>query len=149
MKFWNFLKILTFCFAIWLADWKWNLVSGWTTLKHQIDKFTIDKNRHKPEYTSREVYSLWGRVEKMLFKPIRKKRNSLLFNQTNDTTNIFDCYCKYLLWAIAELTKLGDQEGTLGYPITNQLKKKKNPWHLPCNVILLSGIAINSFAKIK
>jgi hypothetical protein len=23
--------------------------------------------------------------------------------------------------------RLGDQEGTLGYPITNQLKKKKNP----------------------
>ena len=48
----KFLKILTF-FAIWLADWKWNIVSGWTTLKHRIDK-----NRHKPEYTSREVYSL-------------------------------------------------------------------------------------------
>jgi hypothetical protein len=34
----------------------------------------------KPEYTSREVYSLWDRVEKMLFRPSRKKRNSLLFN---------------------------------------------------------------------
>jgi hypothetical protein len=40
--FWNvwnfeiFWKFLTF-FAIWLADWKWNLVSGWTTLKHRID----------------------------------------------------------------------------------------------------------------
>ena len=33
------------------------------------------------EYTSREVYSLWGRVGKMLFRPIRKKRNSLLFDK--------------------------------------------------------------------
>jgi hypothetical protein len=51
-------------------------------------------NRHKPEYTShevyslhtrlltaREVYSLWGRVEKMLFRPISEKQNSLSFNK--------------------------------------------------------------------
>jgi hypothetical protein len=31
-------------------------------------------------YTSREVYSLWGRVEKMLFRPISEKQNSLSFN---------------------------------------------------------------------
>ena len=30
--------------------------------------------------TAREVFSLWGRVEKMLFRPIRKKKNSLSFN---------------------------------------------------------------------
>jgi hypothetical protein len=36
LKFWNFWKFWPF-FAIWLADWKWNLVSGWTTLKHRID----------------------------------------------------------------------------------------------------------------
>ena len=71
---WNFWPF----FAIWLADWKWNLVSGWTTLKHRID------NRHKPEYTSHEVYSLWGRVEKMLFRPISKKQNSLSFNKINN-----------------------------------------------------------------
>jgi hypothetical protein len=35
----------------------------------------------KPEYTSHEVYSLWGRVEKMLFRPIGKKQNSLSFNK--------------------------------------------------------------------
>ena len=71
---WNFWPF----FAIWLADWKWNLVSGWTTLKYRID------NRHKPEYTSHEVYSLWGRVEKMLFRPISKKQNSLSFNKINN-----------------------------------------------------------------
>ena len=31
--------------------------------------------------TAHEVHSLWGRVEKILFRPIRKKRNSLLFNK--------------------------------------------------------------------
>jgi hypothetical protein len=38
-KNWNFLKFLKFWtfFAIWLADWNWNLVSGWTTLKYRID----------------------------------------------------------------------------------------------------------------
>jgi hypothetical protein len=48
-KFWNFLKILKFyeIFAIWLADWKWNLVSGWSV--------------GKPEYTPRELYSLHAR----------------------------------------------------------------------------------------
>ena len=76
VKFWTFkkknCKILKF-----LHFWKWNLVSGWTTLKHRID------NRHKPEYTSYEVYSLWGRVEKMLFRPISEKQNSLSFNKDN------------------------------------------------------------------
>ena len=74
MKFWIF---FTF-FVIWLADWKWNLVSGWTTLEHRIDN---RQNRHKPEYTSREVYSLWSRIEKMLFRPISEKQNSLSFNK--------------------------------------------------------------------
>jgi hypothetical protein len=36
LKFWIFWKFWPF-FAIWLADWKWNLVSGWTTLKHRIE----------------------------------------------------------------------------------------------------------------
>ena len=37
MKFLNFRKKKLAFFAIWLTDWKWNLVSGWTTLKHWID----------------------------------------------------------------------------------------------------------------
>jgi hypothetical protein len=60
-KFWNLMKILNFFdflkilkfyeiknkITIWLADWKWNLVSGWPV--------------GKPVYTSREVYSLYAR----------------------------------------------------------------------------------------
>ena len=37
--------------------------------------------RWNTEYTSRKVYSLWGRVEKMLFRPISEKQNSLSFNK--------------------------------------------------------------------
>jgi hypothetical protein len=80
----RFLKILTF-FVIWLADWKWNLVSGWTTLKHRIDnrqKYTQARiYLTRGVLTAREVCSLWGRVEKMLFRPISEKQSSLSFNQ--------------------------------------------------------------------
>jgi hypothetical protein len=80
----RFLKILTF-FVIWLADWKWNLVSGWTTLKHRIDnrqKYTQARiYLTRGVLTAREVCSLWGRVEKMLFRPISEKQSSLSFNK--------------------------------------------------------------------
>jgi hypothetical protein len=37
--------------------------------------------------TARELYSLWGRVEKMQFRPIRNKQNSLSFHKIhNDVT---------------------------------------------------------------
>jgi hypothetical protein len=39
--------------------------------------------------TAREVYSLWGRVEKMLFRPISEKQNSLSFD------NVRYCYFSY------------------------------------------------------
>jgi hypothetical protein len=44
VKFWKFWPFM----AIWLADWKWNLVSGWTTLKHRIDVvFRTDLHKMK------------------------------------------------------------------------------------------------------
>jgi hypothetical protein len=45
---WNFCKILKFWtfFAIWLADWKWNLVSCWTTLKPRIELTEVQPRKY-------------------------------------------------------------------------------------------------------
>jgi hypothetical protein len=52
----KFLDIENFTFfVIWLADLKWNLVSGWTTLKPRIDPLSVN--------------SLWGTSKKVLFRP--------------------------------------------------------------------------------
>ena len=60
-KFWTLKKKI----AIWLADWKWNLVSGWTTLKHRIDnsqKLTQARiYLTRGVLTARGVYSLHTR----------------------------------------------------------------------------------------
>ena len=47
---------------------------------------------------ARMVYSLWGRVEKMLFRPIRKKQNSLSFNKR--------LHREQITWSGLELTTL-------------------------------------------
>jgi hypothetical protein len=48
-KFWNF--------EIWLADWKWNLVSGWTTLKPWIDPLRLTRGEPRKYCLGQSVKS--------------------------------------------------------------------------------------------
>ena len=64
VKFRNFWKIWSFL-AIWLADWKWNLDSGWTTLKHRIDPLRLTRGELTLRYN-----------KKVLFRPMSEKKNS-------------------------------------------------------------------------
>jgi hypothetical protein len=74
------------------------------TLITNADRSWMKKDLHKTEHisghlwhkyhdsllTAREVYSLWGRVEKILFRPISEKQNSLSFNKIQSKTRHFE-----------------------------------------------------------